>query len=186
MQQEDRPDLELGHAGDRTRLFLKLMAVNQKRIYGYILSLVPRISDADDIMQDTLVILWEKFDTFQEGSNFVAWANSIAYYRILHYQRNTSTGTSILDSHTIQLLAQDSAKEMADLDDRIEQLRKCIKRLPHLDRMLIHLRYDQEISVKRIAERIGRSKETVYKSLVRIYRLLFRCIHRQQFQGGEL
>ncbi|HRS72819.1 MAG TPA: hypothetical protein P5175_13345, partial [Anaerohalosphaeraceae bacterium] len=44
--------------------FVSLLTAQQTRIYAYILSLVPNFSDADDILQDTTKIMWERFDDF--------------------------------------------------------------------------------------------------------------------------
>ena len=54
--------------------FTRLLLENQKRIWGLVLSLVPRGSDADDVMQETCAVLWRKFDQFEAGTNFGAWA----------------------------------------------------------------------------------------------------------------
>ena len=58
--------------------FTALLLQNQKRIYGLILSLVPNGPDADDIMQEACSVMWKKFETFEEGTNFAAWALRIA------------------------------------------------------------------------------------------------------------
>ncbi|MCK4629078.1 MAG: hypothetical protein KAT56_08735, partial [Sedimentisphaerales bacterium] len=56
-----------------TERFLKLLMANDKRIYAFILTLVPGRIDADDLMQETVTIMWRKFDDFEPGRDFVAW-----------------------------------------------------------------------------------------------------------------
>jgi RNA polymerase sigma-70 factor, ECF subfamily len=60
----------------RTFDFLKLVLQHQHEIYAYILMLVPHIHDADDLFQDGMTIMWKKFDQFQPGTKFAAWAGS--------------------------------------------------------------------------------------------------------------
>ena len=53
----------------RIQKFMALLVPNQRRIHAYILYLVPNSSDAEDILQETLAEIWNKFDDFKEGSN---------------------------------------------------------------------------------------------------------------------
>ena len=50
--------------------FLDLLMRNQKRIYNFILLLVPNYSDADDLMQETVSVMWSKFDSYEPGYSF--------------------------------------------------------------------------------------------------------------------
>jgi len=68
--------------------FVTLLTAQQARIYAYILSLVPNFNDADDLLQDTTKLMWEKFDDFVLGTDFLAWGKKIAYYQIMDYYRN--------------------------------------------------------------------------------------------------
>ncbi len=68
-------------ADNRKRL-VALMTRHQRRIFSYIYTLVPRRPDADDILQETSLVICEKFDEFEEGTDFVAWACQIAYWRV--------------------------------------------------------------------------------------------------------
>jgi RNA polymerase sigma-70 factor (ECF subfamily) len=52
--------------------FLGLLVPNQRRIQAFILTLVPNVADAEDIYQETLSEMWNKFDSFEVGTDFVA------------------------------------------------------------------------------------------------------------------
>ena len=58
---------------DRHRDFLRLFASHEPAIRAYVRRLVPLRADADDVMQDVAVVLWEKFEEFREGGDFRAW-----------------------------------------------------------------------------------------------------------------
>ena len=52
--------------------FLRLYTKYQHRILSYIFVLVPNRTDAEDLLQDTAVLLWAKFDEFESGTDFAA------------------------------------------------------------------------------------------------------------------
>jgi len=67
----------------RNLRFVRLFAQHEHQVYACIVSALANWSDADEVMQETSVALWEMFDRFQEGTSFTAWACQIAYFRVL-------------------------------------------------------------------------------------------------------
>ena len=65
------------------RQFIRLMTRHERLVYGYILSLVPNWADADEILQETNIRLWEEFEKFEAGTNFAAWAVRVAHFQVL-------------------------------------------------------------------------------------------------------
>jgi RNA polymerase sigma-70 factor (ECF subfamily) len=55
------------------------------------MTLVFSHQDAEEVFQNTSVVLWNKFGEFQPGSNFFAWASQVAYYEVLNYMRQICT-----------------------------------------------------------------------------------------------
>src|SRR5262245_8265994 len=86
----DGSDEDLRGDLDREEQFLQLFLANERRIYAFILALVPVWSDADDLLQETSAVLWRKLDEFQPGSDFVAWALKIARFEVLNYRKRQS------------------------------------------------------------------------------------------------
>ena len=69
--------------------FVRLYTASSRRIYTYILTLLPNRTDAEDVFQDVSALLWEKFHEFTPGTQFGAWACRIAYFKALkHRSRN--------------------------------------------------------------------------------------------------
>ena len=77
---------------DRTQEFLELLTQHDRALGVYVYSLVPRTADADDILQQTKMILWRCFDQFESGTNFLAWARKTAFHQILTYRRQNVRG----------------------------------------------------------------------------------------------
>lgn len=157
---------------------MRLYVVNERRIYGFIFALIHDWSATEDILQETAQILWSKFDTFELGTDFIAWALCIARYQVLDYRKRCKN-TGQFDSELLEQLAQQAQGHIiADHDRRHEALKKCLQKLTKRDRHLVELRYQLGATVKSIADKLGWHTKSVYRSLQRIRMQLFRCIQR--------
>jgi RNA polymerase sigma-70 factor (ECF subfamily) len=151
---------------------------NQKRIYAFILGLVPNHEDAEDLFQQTVLVMWSKFNNFARGTSFAAWAITIAKYQILGRRKQYSRRSLQFSQMALELLQQESEEFVEQLDNRMQAMRRCIRKLNQKDYELIQMRYEKEISVKTIAERVGHSVQSVYKRLAHIHDALVQCIRR--------
>ncbi len=160
-----------------TRDFVGLWTAHARRVYSYILSLVPNVADAEDIFQETSTTLWEKFDTFRPGSDFAAWACRTAYYKVLTHSKRRG---ELPLSEAFLAAVSEEVSQMADLlDAQHVALAECLGKLPARDRQLVELRYGPGGSAKTLAAQVGRSVPAIYKALQRIHDALFTCIRRK-------
>jgi RNA polymerase sigma-70 factor (ECF subfamily) len=51
---------------------------SEPAVRAYVRRLVPTRADADDVMQDVAVVLWEKYGEFRDGGDFRSWAFGVA------------------------------------------------------------------------------------------------------------
>jgi RNA polymerase sigma-70 factor, ECF subfamily len=171
---------------DDTREFVTLLTRHSRRIYSFLRTLVPNQADAEDLFQDVSTTLWEKYDTFRQGSDFLAWAFQIAHYKVLNYrQRRTHRPTLFADA-MIERLALDRLAMDDSLEDRSGALADCYQQLSPADRELVDLRYAEGATVAAVAEHAGRSVDFVYKALRRIHGALHRCIDETIREGKPL
>ena len=56
---------------DRDRRFTEQLECHHRRLYGYIFTLLRNHQDAQDVFQQTSLVLWEKFDEFRPDTNFL-------------------------------------------------------------------------------------------------------------------
>ena len=56
---------------DRSSELVQLMMKHQRKLFGYILTLVPSRADAEDILQEASLTICEKFSSFEPGTNFI-------------------------------------------------------------------------------------------------------------------
>jgi RNA polymerase sigma-70 factor (ECF subfamily) len=162
----------------REQEFLQLFTRSQRGLHAYILAYVHDPNTAADLLQETNIVLWQKFDQFESGTNFFAWAREIARLTVIRHRRTGARRIGTLDPHLLEELAF-RASELAssDLDDR-EVLNSCLRKLKEKDRELISSRYRPGVSVGEMAIRLGRSENSVSQSLCRIRRNLAECIER--------
>ncbi len=160
---------------DFGRLFVRY----QPRIYGLIRSLVVRRADAEDLLQETASVLWRKFDEFQPGSNFLAWALKRGALPGVVFPAAAEAGRPPVQRKFLDAVGADTVTELARLDDLQELLDQCMDKLPPADRELFEMRYQFEVPPKNMAEQLGRPLSTVYNSINRIRRALAECVERE-------
>ena len=163
-------------AGD----FVALLASHQARIYSYILSLVPNFNEADDLLQETTKLMWEKFDNFTRGTNFQAWGKKIAYFVVLaHCRKKKKENAFSFDERLVDDLAQETEKTSDSSREYLSYLAKCVKKLEQKDKKLLKLRYFENIAVSDISQHLNFSVQYIYRNISRIHQLLLSCVQKQ-------
>jgi RNA polymerase sigma-70 factor (ECF subfamily) len=167
------------------KLLMSLMTRHQRQIFAYIYTLVPRRHDAEDLLQETSVVICEKFPEFRPGSDFVAWACQIAWWRIRYSRQKFARSKVVFDQTVLDAVARTASEMHAEIDARHEALNSCLQKLPMRDREFVLTRYEPEGGVEEAARRTGRSIEAAYKALTRIRKLLFDCVSHQLAAPGS-
>ncbi len=173
---------------EHSRAFLRLYARHEHEIYAYVMAMVPNWADADEIMQETCVRLWEQFAKFEPGTNFVAWARTVARYMVLAFRKRTARERVHFSQAFIDALAEEvksSGHQSVDISDqRKSALVECVDELPKHSRQLLYSVYHTNQSIKVIAEKLGRPLAGTYQAVSRIRKALFRCITGKLASGA--
>ena len=158
--------------------FLVLVTGAQRVLHAFILKLVPSLADADDILQETNLILWSKQGEFTLGTDFLAWAFRIARYQVMAHRKRQSLDRLVFGEELVNRLASlaESRREM--LDEKRELLIVCLRELSDLQRQLLNDHYGDQLSGREIAEKTGRNVDAVFQSLHRARRALLHCIQQ--------
>jgi RNA polymerase sigma-70 factor, ECF subfamily len=167
----------------RKRL-MALVTTHQRRIFSYIYTLVPHRHDAEDLLQETNLVICEKFDEFEEGTDFVAWACQIAYWRVRYSRQKFARSKVVFDENVLDAVSRTACTMMPEMDVRHEALSHCLQKLHARDRELVLTRYEPGCGVEEAALRSGRSLEAAYKALSRIRKLLHDCVSNEVATGG--
>jgi len=161
------------------REFIRLLMENERRIYAYIRTLLGNATDAEDVLQETSIILWDKFSEFdREHGNFIAWSFKIAYYTSQNFRRKKGRSKVVFSNKLFDAIAEKTSPMVEELDERHEHLAGCIEKLSDADRQLLQLRYDLNTSIEVTAEKCGRTTQAIYKALSRMRAALFQCVTR--------
>jgi RNA polymerase sigma-70 factor (ECF subfamily) len=165
---------------EKSKLFLPLFIRSERRIYAYIITLVPRRADADDLLQEASLVMWDKFDAASPPSDFLAWGRRIAYHKVLDFYKKSRRLQSSLSQLFLQRISESAADPglVPQLEDRREALAACVEKLSPRGRELLTCRFIEGATTQTTAERVGRSVEAVYKSLAKLRQTLFQCVQR--------
>jgi RNA polymerase sigma-70 factor, ECF subfamily len=161
---------------DRGEQFVRLFVQHQKRIQGLILALVPKGSDADDILQETSAVLWQKFSEFELGTNFAAWALRIARFQVMAYYTSKKRERARLSDESLDAVVEKMAARPLRAEPRSELLDGCLAGLERSDRDLLEQRYRGGATVEELARQSGKTVFSVYKALNRAHDRLLMCM----------
>lgn len=156
--------------------FLSLFLRSEREIFRYVAALVPNISDAEDIVQQTAVALWEKFDAYDPAQPFTPWACRFALNKARQWIERRQRWQALLEGGLAEELAQRREELRPELEVRLKHLEGCIGKLPQNQRSIVEDYYYHRTGIEKVAESSGRTVEATYKSLQRIRQTLQICI----------
>ena len=172
---------------DKNKAFLRLFLLNQRRIYAYVLTLLPNRADADDVFQEASLVLWDKFDEASPPDDFAAWGCRIAYFKVLDFYKKGHRGKVRFSQALLERVAETAVEQAGtlQLDARRDALAGCIEKLNPRDRDLLARRFTPGATTRSTSEQVGRSVEAVYKALARVRHALFECAQRTLAREGQ-
>jgi RNA polymerase sigma-70 factor (ECF subfamily) len=162
----------------KTVLFFRLYTSIQSRLYAFILTMVHNEHDAEELLQETAIYLWEQFDQYQEGTNFWAWAACVAKFRVLDFHKKNRKTRPLFENSVYQQLFEIADVSTEDSVERVRALKSCLGKLGSAELQLLSLRFQDRFSIQRIAQLTGRSRHGLYKTLARILGLVRDCMTR--------
>jgi RNA polymerase sigma-70 factor (ECF subfamily) len=167
--------------------FLRFFLQNQRRLYAYILTLVANRADADDVLQEASLVMWDKFDESHPPQDFAAWGCRIAYFKVLDFYKKSGRSRVHFSDAMLAHVAETAVEQAGtlQLDERREALNGCIEKLNAGDRELLARRFAEGATTQSTAAQVGRSVEAVYKALAKIRQALFDCVSKRLAQEGH-
>ncbi|MEO1991074.1 MAG: sigma-70 family RNA polymerase sigma factor [Pirellulales bacterium] len=163
--------------------FLAITAI-QNRLHAYILSLLANPSAAQDVLQETNLVLIRKADDFQTNASFESWAYSTARFQVLAHLRDRKRDRLVLHEAFAEKLAPMAEVMAEDTERRMQLLSGCVERLSDDHKTLLHKRYGKEASIATLAEERGKTASAIKQVLYRIRNLLAACVE-ERFQEGS-
>jgi RNA polymerase sigma-70 factor, ECF subfamily len=166
--------------------FIRHLTDSQPWLRAFVRALLPVAGDVDEVVQRVNVVLWQKADRFEPGTNFRAWAAQVARFEALAYCRERKNDRHAFSVELVQSLAENAERQLAASEEMRVALRKCLDELRTSHREVIKDRYSEDGSVNDIADRTGRTPDAVSAMIYRIKKILLKCIRGRitAEQGG--
>ncbi|MCF8322129.1 MAG: RNA polymerase sigma factor [Flavobacterium sp.] len=158
MQEEAAFILELLNPKTQNQAFQKLLMQYQKPLYNHIRTIVISHDDADDVLQNTFIKVFQYLKTFKGESKLFSWMYRIATNEALTFLKQKGRLNNI-SSETIQNKAIENLKSDVYFDgDEIQiKLQKAILQLPEKQQLVFKMKYFQELKYEEISEILGTS-----------------------------
>jgi RNA polymerase sigma-70 factor (ECF subfamily) len=171
---------------DRESRFAEQLCRHHRRLFGYIYTLLRNFDDAEDVFQQTSLTLWEKFDEYQAGTNFAAWACAIAHFKSHNFlTQHRRYQSHFSEAFQLRLAAIQAAIPVKELDMRTAALEDCVEKLPARQRELVRRCFGGAQTVRELARGLGRTTHSLYSSLRNIRKKLLDCVDQVVVERGE-
>lgn len=164
---------------DQTATFIRLLREHETQLIVYVRALMPSLSEAEDVIQETRIRLWEQFEQFEPGSNFGAWACTIARYFVMTHYTKQGRDRLRFSSEAMERIAAEVDRASQVTDARIEVLPKCISELSESNKQLLAMCYSGNHQIQEVAKLLDRTVNATYLALSRIRRSLRSCVERR-------
>jgi RNA polymerase sigma-70 factor, ECF subfamily len=166
--------------------FLSLFLRSEREIFRYVAVLVPNVADAEDIVQQTAVSLWEKFDAYDPSQPFTPWACRFALNKAKQWIERRQRWQALLDWGLAEELARRREELRPELEVRLKHLEGCLSKLPEEQRSLVEGYYYRRDSIEKLAETSSRTVAATYKTLQRVRNALQSCIENAAKPEGAV
>jgi RNA polymerase sigma-70 factor, ECF subfamily len=164
----------------------RLWTESQPVVGAYILSLLPDFHQAEDVLQQTAVLLVREFEKYDQARPFLPWAMGVARNLALKSRRDVvRRGEHLLGQ---QLIDQVEAAFIEHVDTWAsvrKVLRGCLHRQPEKVLELLRWRYAYDLRPADVAVKMGVTSATVRVMLHRAREVLRRCIKRNSDEAVE-
>lgn len=159
--------------------FLRLFMAHELSIRAHVRRLVPTRVDADDVMQEVAVVLWQKFGAFRPDADFRSWAFGVVRYEALAWRRDKARDRLVLRDDLIERLAVEALEDESRLACQRDLLRKCLDALDSRQRDLLLAAYQPTTAIQDVARDSGRTVGAFYQWIHRMKRLLLECVRER-------
>jgi RNA polymerase sigma-70 factor (ECF subfamily) len=161
---------------DPHRALVPLLMQHERQIFAYIYTLVPNRHDAQDLLQETCLTIYDKFAEFTPGTDFMAWAMRIAWWKVRAARQKFARSKVVFNDEVMEAISHTAVTMVEETSPMQAALAQCLTKLNDRDRRMILTRYERGSGVERAAMISGRSLQAAYKALMRIKQVLHDCV----------
>jgi RNA polymerase sigma-70 factor (ECF subfamily) len=165
--------------------FVERFVAVQSQVYRYIATLAPNRTDADELFQQTSLVLWRKREQFDRSGNFLHWACGVAYNEVRNHRRQHRLAKQYLSDTLVERLAELQHASAQRIDTQLQWLAGCLERLSAEQRSLLELCYLDDKPINAVAAENDVAPKVLYKRLDRLRWTLVDCIRSMERREGQ-
>lgn len=151
-----------GSAATREALFIRIWDLYHKRILFFIRQMAP--NDADDLMQDVMLRVFENLDRYNPVFSFDTWIFTIARNRTKNWKQKKKP--ELMDSlHEVSEAEELSAESALLAEETRRKVNEVIGRLDPEQKQLVYLTYYEGLKNRQTAKILGIPAGTVKSRL---------------------
>jgi RNA polymerase sigma-70 factor (ECF subfamily) len=154
--------------GGSKEAFTQLYLLYSGQIYGFALRLTKSMADAEDILQETFIRLWDNRSKISPDTTLKSYLFKITYHLVIdHFRKriNSVDFQYFIESDYYQLASDSEVEQQLTLEEYHKQIATSMARLTPRQQEIFHLSREKELSAKEIGERLGISEKTVNNQL---------------------
>ena len=138
---------------NREKAFTAIIKKYQERLYWHIRRMVVEHEDANDVLQNMFVKVWNGLDNFREDSQLYTWLYRIATNESLTFLDQQKRRSSVsIDEEDTGLANKVKASEGFDANKLEWKLQLAIQKLPEKQRIVFNLRYYDELPYEQMSK----------------------------------
>ena len=139
--------------------FRELVALYKERLYWHIRNMVKDHNDADDVLQNTFIKIFNNIESFKGESRLFSWMYRIATNEAINHLNNKAKNLKLsseeLQEHIVGNLESDV---YFDGDEIQLKLQKAIAALPEKQQLVFNMKYFEELKYREISDILGTSE----------------------------
>lgn len=182
---DDQPTTESTEREVRYSEFVGLLARHDQAIRRFIRSLLPTSEGVDDVLQETALECWRKYDEFVPAGpdaavdEFIRWACVIARYKVLSWQRDKARDRLVFRDSVVERLAEAATEGLARREQERQAVESCLGKMPETQRSLVLSVHTPGQSIAAIAAESGVKARRLYGEVNALRKILLQCVEQQ-------
>jgi RNA polymerase sigma-70 factor, ECF subfamily len=157
----------------------------QRTVAAFVRTLVTNFHESEEVLQRVAVTLVRKYEQYDPGRSFVAWAIGVARLEALAFLRQRGKDRLVFDDALLAGIAESHERAAQDAAPVPQFLDQCVEELDGRARRAIQLRYGGDLRTAQIAGEMKISDGSARMLLSRARALLRKCLEARAAQWKD-
>ncbi len=179
--QEDYEWVQAVLAGDK-QAYAHIINKYKNPLYGTILRMTKNPHDAQDLVQEAFIKVYEQLEKYNQTGSFSGWLYRVAINHCMDEFRKKRYQMKQVEMDSVHDVNAEHPEVVFMKKEKSRQLERLIGTLPEDERLIILLRYINELSYDAISDLVGVPLSTVRNKLHRAKRKMRKMVKRE---GGD-